>query len=80
VGQSDEDLNYAYNATISELIRLAIDCLKDAGFSSGDLEMGVNLKMASRTLQLAMEIFRDRHVLRGGKEVDEYVQDDTATQ
>lgn len=50
----------AYLDTMNSVLVLALEFIDDARSSEGDARMGINLRMASRALRCAMELYADR--------------------
>jgi hypothetical protein len=57
MGVSEVDLNYAWHLTLYEVLELVIQHCGEAENSSDPLVIGVHLKMASRAMRCALEIY-----------------------
>jgi hypothetical protein len=57
---ADGDVDYAFYLTMYEVLELVIVHCSRAQHADSDLAMGVDLKMASRALRCALEIYGDR--------------------
>ena len=52
--------DFVFYATFNEILNLTAMFVEDTRNSKTDIEIEVNLKMASRTLRSAMEIYAER--------------------
>ena len=55
-----ENDDIAYLDTMNEVLVMTLEFLEEARNSQDDVRMGAYLKMASRSLRCAMEIYGDR--------------------
>lgn len=60
MGEPDGDLNYIWYSTLDEVIKLCIGYCELARHADGDPALGLHLKMASRALRCALEIYGSR--------------------
>jgi hypothetical protein len=61
MGASDEDLDYAYLATLDEALMLSIEHIEAVRHADSPLVQGVHLKMASRALRCALELYGEKN-------------------
>jgi hypothetical protein len=52
-----DDMNFAWSLTLGEMLEIVIEHCDLAMHSSEPLKIGVHLKMASRALRCALEVY-----------------------
>jgi hypothetical protein len=57
MGESDEALSYPYAITLGEVVEIVIEHLDHVLNTDDMLKQGVHLKMASRAMRCALEIY-----------------------
>jgi hypothetical protein len=57
LGESEVDLTYPYAVTLYEVLEIVIEHVDKVQNTSDLLKQGVHLKMASRALRCALEIY-----------------------
>jgi hypothetical protein len=57
--KSDDSLSYPYAVTMDEVIEIVIEHLDIVRNTDDHLKQGVHLKMASRAMRCALEIYGD---------------------
>ena len=57
MGEPDVDLNYIWYQTLDEMLMSCIQHCELARHADGDLALWVQLKMASRALRCALEVY-----------------------
>jgi hypothetical protein len=65
VVESDEDLNYPYAVTLYEVLEIVVEHIDKVQNTEDVVKQGVHLKMASRALRCALEIYgaqNEKHV------------------
>jgi hypothetical protein len=59
MGEDDDGLSYPYAVTMDEVIEIVIEHLEIVRNTDDLLRQGVHLKMASRAMRCALEIYGD---------------------
>jgi hypothetical protein len=57
VDESDDALTYPYAVTLDEVLEIVIEHLEIVRNTDGLLKQGVHLKMASRAMRCALEVY-----------------------
>jgi hypothetical protein len=66
--QLDQPLEYGFYVTLNEVLLIAIDHIDSARNAPTNIALGSHLKMASRAMRCALELYGDRFSLKVPKE------------
>lgn len=58
--QLDGDIDYGFHLTMNEVLGLVVDHCERARDTDDRFAMGIHIKMASRAMRCALEIYGDR--------------------
>ena len=70
--QNPESRDYLYLATVGEVLEITAELIERAREAQGDIPLGAYLKMASRSLRCALEMYGE-HLAQNRSELNDTV-------